>query len=457
MVLVLNKQDLVPLPALERWTSWFQQTFPAIAAVVAVQSASSPDAAAETILAAVLHCVVARDGRRYRVSSLLSGASPREILTQSKLRNLHSKKARDKILRMERAFPQHQPRHEREEEDVPASKKVRDPVISRSSDEYEGEWDTKGTKARKKAHLKEKRQHRMHQHVEHAGQDGHNDRGKESDDEGETAGRQSGQQRWPKRGAKADTRPQQRPAADDSRGPMEESEQEQQEAPTASESSDSENENATFEGLEGVTGMAGTWGGTGEDELASEPPPQSFRPVVVCMVGEPNVGRPHPLRAATCPHLHPFDRHAPLYTPAFRFDSSRQVDYIQCGPGGASRCYLLPSGADQALPDILPQPPADGMRLPRPRLPQAGCGDAGPGPLRLLPDRQDPGPVCSASVPCRAAPPAAAPGAGAQPGTGGGGAENAPPGIRRRPGMVALAALRVPGGQAWLAQQAWPT
>ncbi len=94
LLLVLNKCDLVPPAAVQAWTQFFQQRYPGIA-VVPAASNGGPEAAvhsARSILSAVLACKVQRGGQQVGAADLVA-SSVDEVLQESAVRNTHSKRA----------------------------------------------------------------------------------------------------------------------------------------------------------------------------------------------------------------------------------------------------------------------------------------------------------------------------------------------------------------------------
>lgn len=89
MILLLNKCDLVPPPAVDSWLDYFGRLYPDMH--VLPVSAGSPDATAHAVLQRVLACQVERAGQRVPVAELVK-ASVEEIIAASKARNVHKKR-----------------------------------------------------------------------------------------------------------------------------------------------------------------------------------------------------------------------------------------------------------------------------------------------------------------------------------------------------------------------------
>eukprot|EP00201_Polytomella_parva_P014363 CAMPEP_0175064998 /NCGR_PEP_ID=MMETSP0052_2-20121109/15661_1 /TAXON_ID=51329 ORGANISM="Polytomella parva, Strain SAG 63-3" /NCGR_SAMPLE_ID=MMETSP0052_2 /ASSEMBLY_ACC=CAM_ASM_000194 /LENGTH=152 /DNA_ID=CAMNT_0016331445 /DNA_START=110 /DNA_END=565 /DNA_ORIENTATION=- len=80
IVLVLNKADLVPAPAVKAWTAFFEGRYPGMKVVAC--AANEGRAAAERILDALLETEVVFQGRRDRIRNAV-GHSRDEILEAS--------------------------------------------------------------------------------------------------------------------------------------------------------------------------------------------------------------------------------------------------------------------------------------------------------------------------------------------------------------------------------------
>ncbi|WIA13963.1 hypothetical protein OEZ85_002531 [Tetradesmus obliquus] len=91
LVLLLNKCDLVPAAAAAAWKAWLQQQLPGVAVVPVSAAAGQAEAAARQLLEVVLQQRVERGGQQVLVQDFI-GSSIDGLLAESLRRNLHAKR-----------------------------------------------------------------------------------------------------------------------------------------------------------------------------------------------------------------------------------------------------------------------------------------------------------------------------------------------------------------------------
>jgi ribosome biogenesis GTPase A len=300
VVLVLSKADLVPAAAVEAWRAFFARAYPGLtvvavsagggaarqeggggedggAAAAAAAAAARHRRAAHELVSAVLALEVARDdgSGRFKVGEYV-GMGADEVLDHSARRNQHAR--REVASRVGVAASV-----KGDEED--------------DSDDDDDEWTVRGTKARKALAKKQQRQHRMA--VGKGGGGG---------------GAKKQQQKPPPRGKKEQSSS--GSSEDEDSGSSSESGSGSERS--WSEDNDDENDDEPehvpdhdpdlARRLNSLTLEGQLRGGGGEQQqqaqqhAAAAPRSQQPRPVVVGLVGEPNVGKSSALNALLGAH-----------------------------------------------------------------------------------------------------------------------------------------------------------